>query len=427
MPSEYDVIVIGAGFTGLSAATSLVRHGMNVLVLEARDRVGGRTEATRLQDGSVIDGGGQFFSRDMPRVSALVEKYGRRVVETWMDGDSLFLPPIDAREADAIYSAVNVLREEMLMIEPDDPASAALSVGQWLDAQTRDKDVRAAFRAMVEGLWNQPAEILPLWYLISNDRRVTSEYSELEYFLADTMQALAEDLAGELGDRIRLSTPVRRIVEVSDGIDIETEHGRFSADRVVIALPPVMAGRLDYQPPLPVALRSALNVWKPGAVLKVFLRYERAFWREKGLSGTIMWRQPTGLYACDVSGPEVAGLVLFLSGTIAADRAGRSHDALVSEAKTRLVEALGEEAANPVEVSIRNWVDDPWSSGAYGDAISDFSAVTAEDVLRQGAGRLQFACSELASSFPCYIEGAIVAGEEVAARILGLGETSREE
>lgn len=419
MPPAHDVIIIGAGFAGLSAAVALARQGLDILVLEARDRVGGRAESAVLQDGTVIDSGGQFFSRDMQKVSALVSKYARPVIETPSRGASISLPPTD-KDIQRIYATANALREEMLMIEPDDDAIADTSVGQWLDDQTRDEDVRAAFRAMVEGLWNQPADMLPLWYLISNDRRVSGEHSELEHFLKDTMQSLAQDLGDEIGDRIRLATPVRRISHRPDGVDVETDAGVFHADRVIVAVPPVMAARIDYQPPLPDRLSDALSVWTSGAVIKILMRYERPFWRDQGKSGTVMWRQPTGLYACDVSHDGVAGLVVFLSGPIAGAWAGRDQKDLIADIAVRLAEALGNEAASPVETTLRNWVNDSWSGGAYGDAVTGFSGREAEAVLIAGTDRIQFGCSELASSFPCYVEGALVAGEEVAARILAL-------
>jgi len=206
-----DVVIVGAGFTGLSAALALRKAGIDVVLLEARDRVGGRVEAVRNGLGERIDSGGQFFCEDMPEVTALAAARGKAFVETYVDGDFITHPSLSVKQAERTYYGAMAIRERMNAIEPDDPSIAGMSVAAWLERQPDPTDAKTAFRSMIEGLWCLAMDRVPLWHLIDNDRRITNEVPELQYSLRDTMHVLAEDIAGDLGDRVRLNEPVTRI------------------------------------------------------------------------------------------------------------------------------------------------------------------------------------------------------------------------
>ena len=128
--------------------------------------------------------------------------HGKTLVTTPVDGDFIVQPSLPGERAYRLYRESSAIRERMNGIEPDDPAIAGLTVAAWLERQDDGADAKSAFRSMVEGLWCQDAERIPLWYLIDNDRRITNEVSELQYFLGETMHSLAEDMARELGDRL---------------------------------------------------------------------------------------------------------------------------------------------------------------------------------------------------------------------------------
>jgi monoamine oxidase len=188
------------------------------------------------------------------------------------------------------------------------------------------------------------------------------------------------------------------------------------AAAVIVAVPPVAASRIVYDPPLPAGLAAALAAWESGAVIKLFLRYPTAFWRERGLAGMVAWRKPRGLFVCEASrDPAHPGLVGFVGGEHALewsrDGVGRLKRWLVGQ----LVEALGTGAARPLDAHARDWCGDRWSAGGYGDVIMRMEARDAEGVIRRGVGPVRFAASELSPSFPGYVEGAIVAGRDAAA------------
>ena len=413
------MIVVGAGFTGLAAATELAEKGIDVLVLEARDRVGGRGETTLNQLGEPVDTGGQFFCEDMPEVTALARRLGKHFVETPVDGAFTVQPQMSEEDAEQAYGGAAAIRERMNGIEPRDPAIAGLTVGDWLERQNDPPWAKAGFHSLIEGLWCRSIKEIPLWYLIDYDRRVTNEIPELQYFLKDTMQSLADDLAAGLGDKVRLGAPVSRIEQGDTGVTVVSSAGRFDAERVIVAVPPVTAAKIAFEPPLPDRLQAALSVWKSGMVIKIHLRYPKAFWRDRGLSGMVAWRDVHGFFCCDTSRDDAhAALVVFIGGPLTREWRSLGEEAFRSKLRAKLTAALGPEAAGFTSIVIRDWTDDTWSGGAYSDLIMDMNAYDTEAVLRAGAGPVQFASSELSPSFPGYVEGAIVAGRIAARKIV---------
>ncbi|TRC88039.1 flavin monoamine oxidase family protein [Mesorhizobium sp. WSM4310] len=414
-----DVVIVGAGFTGLSAALELKQAGIDFVLLEARDRVGGRVEAVRNGLGERIDSGGQFLCEDMPEVMALAKARGKTFVETYVEGDFTTHPSMRPKDAKQTYHGAMAIRERMNGVEPDDPSIAGMSVATWLEQQPDPIDAKTAFRSMIEGLWCLPMDKVPLWHLIDNDRRITNEVPELQYSLRETMQSLAEDLAGDLGDRVRLGEPVTRVENGSQGVRVVTDNGVTQARRVLVALPPATAAKLAFAPALPATLAKALGVWESGAVIKILVRYPKPFWREQGLSGMVMWRDLPGLFACDASrDAEHAALVVFVGGPLAFRWRALSDAALRAEVTARLVAALGPGAADSEDFSQRDWIHDRWSGGAYSDLIVDATARDAERTILAGAPPVHFAASELSPSFPGYVEGAIVAGRIAARNII---------
>jgi monoamine oxidase len=414
---ERDVIIVGAGFTGLVAASQLADAGLDVLLLEARSRVGGKVESTVLTNGRRVDTGGQFFCRDMPQLMALIKAHGTTPVMSYADGDTVFRPPVSPAEGLALWHQVDALRERMIATDPQDPGLAGLTVAAWVARQDIPSNVAQGFLRLVKGLWCRSPDEISFAYLASNDRRITNTHSELEMFLAETMHWLAGRVAANLDHRLKLDARVTHVDHSPDRVTVKVRQELFSARKLVLALPPSMTRRLSFAPVLPDTVSRALAAWSAGEAIKVHVTYARPFWRIDGLSGSVMWQEPQGLYACDASRGDYAGLIVFIGGPLAEEWHDRPQSELQTFILGLLVDAFGPEAGQPQEVHIRDWVADPWSGGAYSDVIVDLDAADAEDVLNQGAPPVYFASSELSPSFPGYIEGAIVAGKQVAERV----------
>ncbi|WP_037082785.1 flavin monoamine oxidase family protein [Neorhizobium vignae] len=416
---ERDAIVVGAGFTGLSAALELVGAGLDVLLLEARDRVGGKVESETLSDGTRVDTGGQFFCRDMSRLMALIVENGKTPVMTHYDGEMIYRPAVPPQQGFARWQGVDALRDRMIATDPDDPKLARLTVADWVARQDDvPPDVSKSFLRLIKGLWCRAPEEIAFTWLASNDRRITNTYSEMEMFLPGTLHALADQLAARLGDRLRLGTAVTGIEYSNVGATVIAGAERFSANRVILALPPVMIRRLPFSPALPDRLQKALSAWAPGLSIKLQVSYDKPFWREQGLSGAVMWHEPQGLYACDASHDDYAGLIVFVGGPEAQQWHGLPRGELIAFIREQLTAAFGPEGGNPRDIHVRDWVDDPWSGGAYSDVIIDLDARYAEEIIDDGISPVHFASSELSPSYPGYVEGAIVAGRLAAARVI---------
>jgi monoamine oxidase len=414
-----DVVIAGAGFAGLSAAVALHEAGLGVVVVEARDRVGGRVDSRINGLGDRYDRGGQFFCDDMPEVVKLARHFGKTFVTTPVDGEFIVQPSMSEEEGEATYGAAMSIRYREKRLDPRDPAIAGLTVAEWLARQPDPPEAKAAYRSMIEGLWCHPLEIIPLWHLADNDRRLTNQVSELQYFLSETMHSLAEDLAGTLGPALHLRTPARRVEHRPGGVKIVGDGLTVEARQAVIALPMSRAGRLDYAPALPPKLAHALSVWKGGAVVKLKLRYARPFWRDAGLSGMVAWRDVHGMFACDSSlDDDHAGLTVFVGGPLSRNWLETGEDALAATVLDRLTAALGPEAGKPLDVALARWSGDEWNDGGYGDVILDPGARDAESIIRAGHPPLTFASSDIALSFPEYVDGAITSGHAAAAKVL---------
>ncbi len=259
-----------------------------------------------------------------------------------------------------------------------------------------------------------------MWYLIDNDRRITNEVGELQYSLAETMHSLADDLARELGERVRLATPVTRIEHGPEGVRVVNGTGNdrrpmpcWSPCRRSWRRGSIMR-RLCRS-----ALARALGAWRSGTVIKVLIRYRRAFWRDRGQSGMVMWREPPGLFAFDLSRdaahPELA---FFIGGPLAIEWSARGEEAQRAEVAARLVAALGPEAGEMLDMAIRDWSGDRWSGGAYSDLVVDMQARDAEAVLRAGIAAALLRLVRAVAVLSRLYRGAIVAGQEAAAKVI---------
>lgn len=420
MVERVDVVVAGAGLTGLAAARELAAAGLSIAVLEARDRVGGRVESRVGPSGERFDTGGQFVCDDMPGIMALVREFGGTLLDMRRPGRPLDVPALS--DAD-LEDRVDALRERVAALDPDDPALAGKSVEDWLVASDIEPAVAEAFRSLVDSLWClDPAEF-PLWHMIENERRFTNEVTELQYCVGETMHELAERMAAPLGAALRLATPVAAVERRGERLLVETATGPIDAGFVLLAMPPAMAARVRLDPPASPGLAHALAVWKAGDVIKVMLRYPRPFWRERGLSGTVRWLEPRGLFACDASRRDKHALVLFVGASMSRRLAARPEEEIAAWSADAVTAAFGGGVPEPLDVHVRNWCGDAWSGGAYSDLIRDAAARDAQAVLIEGAGRLRFASSELSPSFPGYMEGALVAGRQAARRIVSEART----
>ncbi len=426
-----DVVVVGAGFSGLRAATVLAAAGLDVVVIEARDRVGGKVESQLDQLGRQVDTGGQFVCDDMPTVLALVRSQGKELVDVSDErpglafvGDAPTDDPVElARRFGEGWEAFERLSEEPPpMIRPDQTAL------QWLSAQDLHPVALRAAIGAVSGMLCMPLDRLAITTMIESGSRTPFTVDELQYIVRETMHQVAIDLAAALPHPVLLGCAVDRIDRSDAGVtvhytDTAGHSDAFTAPEVLLAIPPAAVPHIAFDPPMPADLAAIAASFGAGDVFKYMVRYERAFWHRDDLGVTRRFLDPPGTYITDAS-PEAGcpTLVAFIGGLGALEFQRLTAAQRRARLLELVVEAYGTEAGAPVSFLEREWQPDRWGAGGYCNEIVDLryapphaDAVTS---LRAGTPGISFASTELAEAFPGYIEGALRAGDQAAAQIL---------
>jgi monoamine oxidase len=432
------VVVVGAGFSGLAAALALAGAGCGVRVLEARDRVGGRTLTRRLSDGTPLDLGAQWVGPTQDRMYALVAAYGLGTFPSAAEGSPTLgwdgrLRPEVPESVSRVLAALDALADPL---DPAAPWSApraaewdALTLAGWLDATVPDPvTARYAGRLLAGGLLAAaPAEVslLQLLFYLRSGGGTRSLLGMAGGAQQDRIvggpAALAERLAAALPPgSLSLGTPVTAVGQDAGGVRVRTDRATLAADAVVVALAPALAGRIRYDPPLP-ALRDGLTQRMPmGAAVKVHAVYPEPFWRADGRSGVATADAGAVTETVDNSVPGCPRGVLtaFSYGDEARALRRLAAPARRAALLDALVALFGPAAAGPAEFVEYDWSADPWTRGCFCGMLTPGSWRAYGPELRRPAGRVHWAGTETATRWSGYLEGAVRAGERAAAEVL---------
>jgi monoamine oxidase len=443
--SRVDVAVVGAGLAGLVAARDLLAAGLSVLVLEARDRVGGRILNHTLKGGAVVEVGGQWVGPTQDRVLALAEELGVGLYPTYEEGEHFlavngaveryggedFALPEDAL---ADIAVTQQRLEEMASTVPREEPWRATQAAAW-DAQTLDAWLVANaktevglgyWRTLVPALFGADTEEISLVHFLfycrsggTIDRLVATHGGAQESRLEGGSQQLALRLADRLGDAVRLSSPVGAIRQDDGGVEVTHDGGVVKAGRAIVALPPTLAGRIRYSPALP-PLRDQLTQQVPmGYVTKVQLAYPEAFWRSEGLSGSVLSLDDEVSVIFDNSQPDLScGVLLgFLEGTNARRVGKLAHTERKGLILSVFSKFFGLRAAEPDEYVERGWAAEEWSRGCYGGRFGTGVWTGYGEALREPVGRIHWAGTETAEVCNGYMDGAVRSGERAAREV----------
>ena len=445
--AEVDFCVVGAGFAGLSAALRLTRAGRSVALLEARDRVGGRTFTETRPDGTWVDRGGAWVGPGQDRIYALMDEFGVPEYKQYNDGDAMMIvdgkkhryggtipwtmSPWAVANLGLGLLAVEKMCKAVPREAPWEAKEAAdwdrISLGEWLDKNTMSKSAREMLDMALAGPYTSAAsEVSMLWVLLQMGSAggptfvISGKGGAQDARPVGGMSAIYRPMAAELGDAVHLSQPVRQITQDADGVTVSADDLTVRARRVIVAIPLAIATSIVYEPMLPVD-RAFLHQRMPsGAIFKTSVIYDEPFWRADGLSGQSA--APGSLVtltidACTDTGDP--GIMCAITEGPDARRLGRLSDAERKAAIIgELVDRFGDRARVPVEYHEQNWTTERYSGGGMISHTPTGVLTQFGYTLREPCGRVHWAGTESSAIMCGWIDGAIRSGERAAAEVM---------
>ncbi|MFD6388522.1 flavin monoamine oxidase family protein [Nocardia sp. NPDC060259] len=445
--TDIDVVVVGAGLAGLTAARELTAAGRTVRVLEARNRVAGRNAGGTLSNGVPVEMGGQWIGRTQTEVLKLVAELGLETFPTYDEGESVTryqgtvtrygdetfgLSDAAAVEVGRLQAELEAIAATVSLSSPwTAPDAAELdrrTLDEWLRANTDNEEVLAFWAAVVPALFSAESAEMSLlhflFYLKSGGMLdvlvgVTGGAQELRV-VGGTHQ-ISERLASALGDEVvLLDAPVSAIAHDENGVRVTYSGGTIAAGHVIVAIPPTLAGRLRYQPALP-ATRDGLTQQIPmGSVIKVQIAYPTPFWRDAGLNGFAFDLDGAISVTVDNSPPDgsCGVIVAFFEGAHARTAASWSIGERRAAAVATLTELFGPRAADPIDYVELNWMEEEYTRGCYGGRLGAGVWTQYGAALSAPIGRIHWAGAETAEVWNGYMDGAVRSGHRAAAEVL---------
>jgi monoamine oxidase len=436
-----DVVVVGAGFAGLAAARELTRLGHDVLVLEGRDRVGGRSYTGRVA-GIPVDMGGTFVGPTQDAVLALADELGIPTVPTYHDGANLIrwrgavrsyrgtIPRLSLGgliDLGRVRWQFERIARTVPLTEPWTARRAARldgqSLGQWLRSVRAGATTRDLLTIMARVTWGcEPDDVSMLHAARYTraagglDRMLDVENGAQQDRFAAGTQQIADAAAAELGDRVVLEAAVRRIDYHDDGVTVSSEKGTADAKYVVVAIPPEHWNVVEFTPALPAEHRRLPEQWPQGRLSKAYVAYPTPFWRSAGFSGEALSDEGPVFITFDVS-PQADGPGILLGFVDA-----RKFDELPADQRRQcalecFAALFGDEALKPIDYVDHRWGAEEFAPGGPTAAVPPGSWTRFGPWLRSPVGPIHWAGTETADEWTGFLDGAVRSGQRAAAEV----------
>src|SRR3954453_7532626 len=443
-----DVIVVGAGLAGLTAARKIRAAGKSVLVMEAQKRVGGRTLNEDIGGGEVADLGGTFIGPTQDHIAALVNELGINTFPTYNTGNNVFIRSDGRRETFASNTPVfgtapadpQIAADIIAVVAQLDSMASEIDVKQpWAhpkapqwDAQTLDSFVRAnssgnqefldLVSAACEPIFGAEAReislLYTLFYIASSgneqntgtfERNFDTQGGGQQTRIEGGAQLISIKVAKQLGRRVIKGAPVRRIDQGRFGVRVWTDKYYVSGKRVIVAMPPALAGRIVFHGGM-TDLRNQLMQRIPQGTLRKFEAiYDKPFWRDKGLSGQCISNNGPVKVTFDASPKDGSpGVVLgFIGGSEARKWTPRSPEERKKAVLDQLEGFFDDAQAQSVKaVYEKDWATDLWARGCPVGVMAPGTLIDFGPTLREPLGKIHWAGTETSAFWCGYMDGA---------------------
>lgn len=449
MPAlEADVVIVGAGLSGMIAARTLLAAGLHPVVLEADERVGGRILTEDALPGVPVEVGAQWIGDTHHRMFALAAELGVETYPQFDEGETSYElggtgvlreQQFHDRFADELAELEKVLRQldelaaEVPVEAPWQAPRAlewdAITAGFWYDSQGLSPVARSLLEICTVGILAVPTAEVSFLHLLFTIQTcgVTSElFAESEggaqttRFVGGTGE-IPKRLAALISEHIVVNSPVQLIEHSAGEVTVTCRGGRVvRGRRVIVAISPTLAGRIMYDPPLP-GVRDQLTQRMPnGSAMKAFFVYSEPFWRADGFNGQLISDIGPARMSNDtcIPGDDHGVILMFLEGDQARTY-GQLPQAQRRELLTaELVRHYGSAAAHPEAYLDGEWSDRQWTRGCYNANHGPHVWTTYGPALSAPIGAIHWASTDTATYWSAYMEGAVDAGERAAQEVI---------
>ena len=443
---EAELAVVGAGVAGLAAARKLVSDDRDVVVLEARDRVGGRLWNTEI-GGEANELGGEWVAPYQSRLHALLGELGVDLFPAYREGKDVYVDENgDSRRHSGDEHGLSSAEERALaegdakldalakQLDPEEPWEHprareldTITFDEWLRAEVADEVARENLRSyLADGFLTKPAYsfslLQGLWAIAGagGTYELFAPEQCLAYRVVGGSQLIPLRMAEELGEKVVLEAPVRAIAWSDTGVEIDAGDVHVKAHAAVIAVPPNLVAAIRFAPTLPAWRMRLQQASSQGSVTKILAVYPEPFWRADGLSGEgfAPHQFVRELYDNTPPSGSVGVLCTFLPGE-QAEFAGRLHPdrrrELVLDGISKFVGTSALQATDYIET---DWSAEEWTRGAYASTFGIGGLTRFGGDLRRPVGPIHWACSDIAGFGHMHMEGVVRSGEAAAAAVL---------